>query len=62
MSKLSLKIWGAIAGFIVSILILWPSAGWRLLVVAIIVLIGYGIGHYFESEEEVRSRFFDLFR
>jgi uncharacterized membrane protein len=61
MNRISPRIWGAIAGFIVSILILWPSAGWRLLVVAIIVLIGYTVGNYLESEE-VREKFFDLFR
>ncbi len=62
MNRLSWKVWGAIAGFILSILILWPSAGWRILVVAIIVLIGYGVGYYFESGEEVRDKFLGLFR
>lgn len=54
------KVWGAVFGFLVSILILWPSIGWRLLIIAIIMLIGYGIGHYLESGEEVRERVKEL--
>lgn len=57
MNRISPRIWGAIAGFIISILILWPHAGWRLLVVAIIVFIGYGLGYYLESGREVREKF-----
>jgi len=62
MNKLSPRIWGAIVGFIISILILWPRAGWRLLVVAVIILIGYGVGYYLGSGREIREKFLDLFR
>lgn len=57
MNRLSPRIWGAITGFIISILILWPRAGWRLLVVAVIVLIGYNVGYYLESGREIREKF-----
>jgi uncharacterized membrane protein len=57
MNRISPRIWGAIGGVIVSILILWPHVGWKLLVVAIIVLIGYTVGYYFESGREVREKF-----
>jgi len=60
MNRISPRIWGAIGGFIVSILILWPSAGWRLLVVATIVLIGYNVGYYLEAGKEVREKFREL--
>jgi len=55
------KIWGAVSGFIVSILILWPDFGWRLLVIAIFVAIGYGLGRYLEAGEETRERLRELF-
>lgn len=54
------RVWGAVLGFLVSILILWPGFGWRLLIMAIIVLIGYGIGRYLESGEEVREKLKEL--
>jgi uncharacterized membrane protein len=54
------RVWGAVLGFVISILILWPSIGWRLLIMAIIVLIGYNIGRYLESGEEVREKFKEL--
>lgn len=57
MNRISPRIWGAIGGLVVSILILWPSAGWRLLVVAVIVCIGYNVGYYLEAGKEVRERF-----
>lgn len=60
MNKISPRIWGAIGGVIISILILWPHAGWRLLIVAIIALIGYGVGYYLESGSEGRERFKEL--
>ncbi|MCR4404782.1 MAG: DUF2273 domain-containing protein [Candidatus Acetothermia bacterium] len=54
------KVWGAISGFVVSILILWPGFGWRLLIIAILVLIGYTVGRYLEAGEETRERIREL--
>jgi len=60
MNRISPRILGAIAGLIISILILWPRAGWRLLVVAVIILIGYIVGYYLESGREVREKFREI--
>ncbi|MGQ9477972.1 MAG: DUF2273 domain-containing protein [Candidatus Bipolaricaulia bacterium] len=54
------RVWGGLIGFAVGLLILWPGLGWRLLVMAIFVLIGYLIGRYLEGGEELRERLKEL--
>lgn len=54
------RVWGSLIGFGVGLLILWPAVGWRLLVLAIFVLIGYLIGRYLEGGEELRERLKEL--
>ncbi|GEM_PF-2591464 len=58
---LNLRIWGAIAGFLAGVLILWPHFGWRLLVLAVIIILGYLCGRYFELKPELRTRLRELF-
>jgi hypothetical protein len=54
------RVWGGLIGFGVGLLILWPAVGWRLIVMAIFVLLGYLVGRYLEGGEEFRQRVKEL--
>lgn len=54
------RVWGGLIGFAIALLILWPAVGWRLLVMAIFVLLGYLVGRYLEGGEEFRERLKEL--
>lgn len=59
MTSLSLARWGAILGFSLGILLVLVPVG-KVLLIVLLVLVGYLLGKFLESEE-LRNRVRDMF-
>ncbi len=58
--KLSPRLVGAVFGLLIGVIILWPHVGWRLVILAVLLVLGYLLGRYFEVSPEIKEKFRDF--